>query len=173
MQGLAQFLEQGGTLMYVNLVVSIITLAFIVDRTIFFLGKGSVNAKAFLEQIRKLVLANNIDRAVKLCSATEAPVAQVARAGLQRVHRGEIAIAQAIEETLVDVTPDLKKRIGSLWSLANIATLITVLGGAAIAGGTVIYLTAPPPHHDATEHALYLAPTMARDGGGVVLGGAF
>ena len=96
MQGLAQFLEQGGTLMYVNLVVSIITLAMIVDRAIFFLGKGSVNAKAFLEQIRKLVLANNIDRAVKLCSATEAPVARVARAGLQRTHRGEIAVAQAI-----------------------------------------------------------------------------
>ena len=52
MQGLAQFLEQGGTLMYVNLVVSIITLAIIIDRAIFFLGKGSVNARAFLEQIR-------------------------------------------------------------------------------------------------------------------------
>ena len=121
MQGLAQFLEQGGTLMYVNLVVSMITLAIIIDRAIFFLGKGSVNAKAFLEQIRKLVLANNIDRAVKLCSATEAPVAQVARAGLQRVHRGEIAIAQSIEETLVDVTPILKKRVQILWSIANIA----------------------------------------------------
>jgi hypothetical protein len=46
MQGLAQFLEQGGTLMYVNLVVSIIALAIIVDRAIFFLGKGSVNARA-------------------------------------------------------------------------------------------------------------------------------
>ena len=80
-----------------------------------------MNAKAFLEQIRKLVLANNVDRAVKLCSATEAPVAQVAKAGLQRVHRGEIAIAQAIEETLVDVTPLLKKRVQILWSLANIA----------------------------------------------------
>ena len=111
MQGLAQFLADGGTLMYVNLVVSMITLAIIIDRAIFFLGKGSVNAKAFLEQIRKLVLANNIDRAVKLCSATEAPVAQVARTGLQRVHRGEIAIAQSIEETLVDVTPLLKKRV--------------------------------------------------------------
>ena len=74
MQGLAKFLEEGGTLMYINLVVSIITLAIIIDRAIFFLGKGSVNAKAFLEQIRKLVLANNIDRAVKLCSATEAPI---------------------------------------------------------------------------------------------------
>ena len=119
MQGLAKFLEEGGTLMYINLVVSIITLAIIVDRAIFFLGKGSVNARAFLEQIRKLVLANNIDRAVKLCSATEAPVAQVARAGLQRVHRGEIAIAQSIEETLVDVTPLLKKRVQILWSIAN------------------------------------------------------
>ncbi len=128
MQGLARFLEEGGTLMYINLVVSIITLAIIIDRSIFFLGKGSVNAKAFLEQIRKLVLANNIDRAVKLCSATEAPVAQVARAGLQRVHRGEIAIAQAIEETLVDVTPILKKRVQILWSIANIATLVGLLG---------------------------------------------
>jgi hypothetical protein len=56
MQGLAQFLADGGTLMYVNLVVSMITMAIIIDRAIFFLGKGSVNAKAFLEQIRKLVL---------------------------------------------------------------------------------------------------------------------
>src|SRR5665811_1658949 len=115
MQGLAQFLEQGGTLMYVNLVVSIITLAFIVDRTIFFLGKGSVNAKAFLEQIRKLVMANNVDRAIKLCSATEAPVAQVARAGLTRLPKGEAAVATGVEEALTDVTPELKKRIGVLW----------------------------------------------------------
>ena len=100
----------------------------IIDRAIFFLGKGSVNARAFLEKIRKLVLANNLDRAVKLCSATTAPVAQVAKAGLQRVHRGEIAVAQAIEESLVDVTPLLKKRIQILWSLANIATLIGLLG---------------------------------------------
>src|SRR5262245_55080538 len=110
MQAFAKFLEEGGTLMYLNLVVSVIVIAIIVDRVIFFFGKGSVNARAFLEQIRKLVLANNVDRAVKLCSATTAPVAQVARAGLQRVHRGEIAIAQAIEESLVDVTRLRKKR---------------------------------------------------------------
>src|SRR6266850_17609 len=115
MQALAEFIEKGGTFMYLNLVCSAITLAIIVERTVFFLGKGSVNARAFLEQIRKLVAANNIDRAIKLCSATEAPVAQVARAGLQRVHRGEIAIAQSIEETLVAVTPLLKKRVQILW----------------------------------------------------------
>lgn len=128
MQGFAKFLEEGGSLMYLNLAVSALVVALIAERLVFFLGKSSVNAKAFLEQIRKLVLANNVDRAVKLCSATTAPVAQVAKAGLQRMHKGEIAVAQSIEETLVDVTPNLKKRIQVLWSLANIATLIGLLG---------------------------------------------
>jgi biopolymer transport protein ExbB/TolQ len=128
MQGLAEFFEHGGVFMYINVVCSAATLAIIVERTIYFLGKGSVNARAFLEQIRKLVAANNVDRAVKLCSATEAPVARVAKAGLTRLPKGEGAVATALEETLADVTPDLKKRIAALWSLANIATLIGLLG---------------------------------------------
>ena len=128
MQHIAMFLEQGGFFMYVNLGSSAIAIALILERTIFFLGKGSVNASAFLEQIRKLVAANNVDRAIKLCSATEAPVAKVARAGLTRLSKGEAAVTTAIEETLVDVAPDLKKRIPALWSLANIATLIGLLG---------------------------------------------
>jgi biopolymer transport protein ExbB len=128
MQHLAEFFEQGGFFMYVNLVCSVITIGIIVERAIFFLGKGSVNAKAFLEQIRKLVAANNVDRAIKLCSATEAPVAQVAKAGLVRLPKGEAAVATGVEEALTDATPELKKRIGVLWSLANIATLIGLLG---------------------------------------------
>jgi biopolymer transport protein ExbB/TolQ len=128
MQGLAEFLEKGGFFMYLNLGCSAITLAIIIERTIFFLGKGSVNARAFLEQLRKLVAANNVDRAVKLCSATEAPVARVAKAGLTRLPKGEVAFSTAIEETMAEVTPDLKKRISALWSIANIATLLGLLG---------------------------------------------
>jgi biopolymer transport protein ExbB/TolQ len=128
MQGLAEFFEHGGLFMYFNVLSSAATLAIIVERTIYFLGKGSVNARAFLEQIRKLVAANNVDRAVKLCSATEAPVARVAKAGLSRLPKGEAAVSTAIEEMMVDVTPELKKRIPALWSVANIATLLGLLG---------------------------------------------
>jgi biopolymer transport protein ExbB/TolQ len=128
MSGIAEFIIKGGFFMYLNVVCSAVTLAIIIERTIFFLGKGSVNARAFLEQIRKLVTANNVDRAVKLCSATEAPVARVAKAGLTRLPKGEVAVSTAIEETMADVTPDLKKRIPALWSIANIATLLGLLG---------------------------------------------
>lgn len=128
MQGIAEFFEHGGLFLYFNLFCSVATITIIVERTIFFIGKGSVNAGAFLEQIRKLVQANNVDRAIKLCSATEAPVAKVARAGLSRISKGDAAVGTAIEEMLADVTPQLKKRIAALWSVANIATLLGLLG---------------------------------------------
>jgi biopolymer transport protein ExbB len=122
------FTEHFGLFVAGNIVCSAVMIALIIERAIFFLGKGNVNGKAFLEQIRKLVAANNIDRAVKLCSATEAPVARVAKAGLSRLPKGDVAVATAIEEMMADVTPDLKKRIAPLWSIANIATLLGLLG---------------------------------------------
>jgi len=128
MQQLAEFFAKGGPFMYVNLVTSAISLAIIIERLINLVFRHQVNAQALLEQIRKLVGANNVTRAVKLCSASSAPVARVAKAGLTHFHKGESAISTAIEETLVDVTPELKKRVGSLWSLANIATLLGLIG---------------------------------------------
>lgn len=125
---LQELIKHGDPFMVMNFVVLAVVIAIVVERAIYFLGRGHINARAFLEQIRRLLAANNIDRATKLCDATSAPVARVAKAGLSRVHRGEAAVAQAIEETMVDVEPEIKKRIGALWSLANIATLLGLLG---------------------------------------------
>jgi hypothetical protein len=55
---------------------------------------------------------------------------------------------------------------------ANIATVVTVGGLAALAGGLIAYLTAPSAPHPG-EHALYLAPSVGAGGGTLVLGGAF
>jgi hypothetical protein len=57
---------------------------------------------------------------------------------------------------------------------ANIATAVTLLGTAAVAGGLYLYFTAPQAEHpDRPGHALYLAPAIGGDAAGVVLGGAF
>ena len=54
---------------------------------------------------------------------------------------------------------------------ANIATIVSIGGLAAVAGGLVIYFLAPHAHAD--EHALYLAPDVSTEHGSLVLGGAF
>src|SRR5262249_10188984 len=120
--------QKGGPFMIMNIVCLAVVIAIIIERAIYFLGRGHINSRAFLEQIKRLLASNNVDRAKKLCDATTAPVARVAKAGLNKVHKGEAAVAQAIEETIVDVTPEIKVRLGALWSLANVATLLGLLG---------------------------------------------
>jgi biopolymer transport protein ExbB len=128
MSWLSELFRKGGPFFIVNTFFLAIVIGLIIERAIYFLGRGHLNAKAFLEQLRKLLSANNVDRAKKLCDATTAPVARVAKAGLNRLHRGEAAVAQAMEETMTDTLPEVKTRIGALWSLANIATLVGLLG---------------------------------------------
>jgi len=128
MSWLSDVFQKGGPFFIVNTFFLAVVIGLIVERAIYFLGRGHLNAKAFLEQLRKLLSANNVDRAKKLCDATTAPVARVAKAGLNRLHRGEAAVAQAMEETMTDTLPEVKTRIGALWSLANICTLVGLLG---------------------------------------------
>ena len=128
MDRLADIFQKGGPFFIVNTFFLAVVIALIVERSIYFLGRGHINASAFLEQIKRLLAANNIDRAKKLCDATSAPIARVAKAGLSKIHRGEAAVAQAMEETMVDVTPEVKVRIAALWSMANIVTLTGLLG---------------------------------------------
>ena len=128
MDWLSNVFDKGGPFFIVNTFFLAVVIALIVERSMYFLGRGHLNAKAFLEQIKRLLAANNIDRAKKLCDATTAPVARVAKAGLNRLHRGEAAVAQAMEETMTDALPEVKTRIGALWSMANIVTLTGLLG---------------------------------------------
>jgi biopolymer transport protein ExbB/TolQ len=112
----------------INLVVSAIVIAMVVERATFQLGKYRVNSKEFFAQIKKLVTAGNIDRAIKLCDAGDYPTLQLVKAGLTHANKGPDEIDAAMSEKIGELKPAVEKRVGSLWSLANIATLIGLLG---------------------------------------------
>jgi len=129
MSGIAEAFRQGGGWMYVILVVSIIAIGIIIERFIFLFFKYNINAHAFMAQIQKLVMANNIDRAIKLCNAApSAALPKVVKAGLTRANKGEMEIQNAIEEATLEVLPQIMKRTATLQALANIATLLGLLG---------------------------------------------
>lgn len=121
-------LVDGAPFSFVNLFILAVVLAIIGERTVYMLTKYRVNSREFMAQIRKLVQAGNIDRAVKLCEAAPLPLLQVVKSGLTQVNRGEEAVIASMEERMSELMPDLEKRVGALWSLANIATLVGLLG---------------------------------------------
>ena len=128
LQEIYHALQEGAPFSYINIVVLGFAIATIIERAIFLMSKYRIDSAEFMSQIRKLVQANNIDRAIKLCEAAPLPLLEVVRSGLTQVNRGEEAVIAGMEECMGEVLPELEKRIGNLWSLANIATLIGLLG---------------------------------------------
>jgi biopolymer transport protein ExbB len=126
---IVNFFQTGGPFMYVNVFWLAVSLAIIVERVVTLMFRYNLNAPPFMEQVTKLVLTGNVDRAVKLCGAApNAPLAKVIRAGLTRANRGELEVAKAVEEAILEHTPPVQTRIGWLWSVANIATLVGLIG---------------------------------------------
>ncbi len=77
-----------------------------------------------------------------------------------------MGVANACDAEGLSITADAR-------STANTATVITLISVAAIAGGVVLYLTAPSGEPARETSALYLAPIVSDLSGGFVVGGGF
>lgn len=129
MGAIAEAFREGGIWMYLILAMSIVAIGIVIERFIFLFFKYNINAHAFMAQIQKLVMAGNVDRAIKLCNAApSAALPKVVKAGLTRANKGDLAISNAIEETTLEVVPLIMRRTPALLAIANIATLLGLLG---------------------------------------------
>lgn len=125
---LVEAFKHNPTFMVLNIICLAIVVTIVLERTFFQLSRYKVNSHEFFAQIKKLVAAGNIDRAIKLCEASDYPILQLVRSGLTHSNKGPDEIDAALSEKLGELKPEAEKRIGALWSLANIATLIGLLG---------------------------------------------
>jgi len=145
-QSVAEFFKEGGPFMFVNLVASAVAVAIVVERFLALTFRLDLAAPPFMDQIQKLVMTGDVAGAIKLCSAApNAALSKVMRAGLSGASRGEQEVSRALEEALLEVTPLVSRRISSLWSLANIATLIGLIGTIIGLIGTFKSLGAASP----------------------------
>ncbi len=93
------------------------------------LAKMDMDARSFMFEIQKYVLANDLDGAIRACnSSPHKAVPKVLKAGLQRASRDESQIQNAIDAASLEVIPQLEKRLAALATIANIATLLGLLG---------------------------------------------
>ena len=121
--------QEGGEFMYFILAAGVFAMAIAFERLFYIVFRANINSPAFMAQVQKLIMANNIDRAIKLCNADpHAALPKVVKAGLTRANRTEKEIENAIDEATLEVGPLIGKRTAYLAMLANIATLLGLLG---------------------------------------------
>ncbi len=122
-------MHKGGPFMWGILASAVFALAIAAERIYYVVFRANINGTAFMAQIQKLIMANNIDRAIKLCNAEpNSALPRVLKAGLTRANRGDVEIQNAVEEAVLEVFPKLAKRTPFLSMLANVATLTGLLG---------------------------------------------
>ena len=140
MAGLWKAYKEGGVVMMsVILVWSIFTIGIIIERALYLYG-SSINKDVFLATMQKCILAGDVAKAVKMCSAANAPLARIVQAGLVKVNRPDEEVQAAMDEAALREIPKIAKRTGFLALLANLAMLSGLLGtvtGLIISFGAV------------------------------------
>jgi biopolymer transport protein ExbB/TolQ len=126
-------------MMSIILVWSIFTIGIIIERALYLYG-SSINKDVFLATMQKCILAGDVAKAVKMCSAANAPLARIVQAGLVKVNRPDEEVQAAMDEAALREIPKIAKRTGFLALLANLSMLSGLLGtvtGLIISFGAV------------------------------------
>ena len=100
---LVEAFKHNPTFMVLNLIVSAVVLTIVVERFAFQMTRYRVNSKEFFAQIKKLVTAGNIDRAIKLCEASDYPILPLVKSGLTHANKGPEEIDAALSEKLSEL----------------------------------------------------------------------
>jgi biopolymer transport protein ExbB len=127
MHGLFEAFQEGGWGMYPILLWSVITIGIIVERALYLFG-SSINKDVFLATMQKCILAGDVAKAVKMCSAANAPLARIVQAGLVKVNRPDEEVQAAMDEAALREIPKIAARTSYLALLANLAMLSGLLG---------------------------------------------
>ncbi|MDD0853415.1 MotA/TolQ/ExbB proton channel family protein [Halobacteriovorax sp. GB3] len=127
LQALATFMDEGGIFMWIIFFVWTMGLAISVERFKSLISYDLDGSK-LMALIRTNVLNNNVKDAIGACSNSNALLPQVLRSGLKRANQEKEQIKDAIDATIMEVAPRVEKRMNYLALVANISTLVGLLG---------------------------------------------
>jgi biopolymer transport protein ExbB/TolQ len=113
--------------MWIILFWLICSIAVIVERTVYLFG-ASINKDVFVATMQKCILAGDVAKAVKMCSAANAPLARIVQAGLVKVNRPDEEVQAGMDEAALREMPAINKRTGYLALFSNLAMLCGLFG---------------------------------------------
>jgi len=125
-----RFFQDGGLFMYPIALVLIIGLAIALERYVYLSAAKRANRAAFDKGLLPILKKRDYKTALKFANDSNTAIAAIMGAGISRLignsSRDEIEFA--MEEGLMETLPRLEKRTQYLATLANVSTLLGLLG---------------------------------------------
>lgn len=129
MGALVEFLNASGVVGWCIMLLGIASMALVVERFQVLYFRYGMNVDEFMTKVQTLVLARKTDEALVLCAQLPSkPLANAFKNILEKADREDDAIFQAHDISMAETVPLFTKRLHYLSMLANVATLMGLLG---------------------------------------------
>jgi len=155
---IVRFFQTGGTFMYPIAIVLVVGLAIAFERWLVLSSAGFANRRAF-DVVMKQLRQRDYQSVVAEGGKSRVPIYRIVAAGIARFAHSKRRedIESAMEEGVMEALPRLEKRTQYLATLANVATLLGLLGTIVglIAAFTAVAHAAP------TEKASMLSSSIS------------
>jgi biopolymer transport protein ExbB/TolQ len=122
-------MADGGWMMYVILLVSVLGVLLFLERAFALYVQRRLNARSFIRQVISHVENRRFRDALDMCEiSSKHPLAKVMKAGILRANRRDTEIERAMESEMLASLLGVQKRVAVMALLANTATLLGLLG---------------------------------------------
>jgi biopolymer transport protein ExbB len=126
---IVKFFTAGGAYMFPILLVGAVAIAITIERYITLAMMSARNRRTW-SQVEPALTSGDFDKARELTSKDDSPIARVLSMGLalQGAVRRRDDVEKVVQESMMEIVPQLEKRTHYLATAANVATLLGLLG---------------------------------------------
>ncbi len=122
-----QLVERGGVIFVLILVLSVIAVAIIIERLLYF-RKNRGDEDTIMRRLETTLAKGNFDEALAICEAMPSPITNLMRVGIE--HRGysREVVKMAISDAANMEIPRMERFLSTLGTIAHVTPLLGLLG---------------------------------------------
>jgi biopolymer transport protein ExbB len=128
MSTILEYYRSGGPIMHFILVVGVLGLAVFFERIYVIMTNSKGSERVFIDKVVNLARGGKVDEAIKICGEHRSAMTYIGELVLRSPGRTEADLQNAADAASVAALPTLTRRLHYLPMLANVATLIGLLG---------------------------------------------
>ncbi|HOD40474.1 MAG TPA: MotA/TolQ/ExbB proton channel family protein [Candidatus Wallbacteria bacterium] len=122
-----EYFQKGGPVMYFILLLSVYGVSIVIERFYFFY-KASFNYRAFMLDIKRMIMNKEVEHALMLLRRTPGPLGAIMSQSLNLVSNGSADLRSRINEIGAYEVQKSEGRLKHLAVIGNIAPLLGLLG---------------------------------------------
>ncbi len=122
-----ELLQQGGPIMAIIVLLSLVGTVIIIERLLFF-RKIRVDEEKMISRLKSALEKGHFDEAVSICDNNPAPITNLMKVGIEHRNFSESEIKESIMNAANLEIPRLERYLPALGTVAHIAPLLGLLG---------------------------------------------